>query len=216
VATERGIPGVATATICAFGCNALYYVAAFALTLSGLIALPGAADDCAYVETGLKLVTAICFFVWVSSAFRRAAALGARPRRFTAASVNVGFFVPILGFVRPYQGLRALDVAIDPAPLPEPPPRPAAHDETRGYREAAIAARPPSIDSRPAPLLAWWLSWLAAPFVGLLAIAAGDSTAAALAISVASLSTWLLCCALAALVVVRIELRLRERARKLA
>lgn len=63
-------------------------------------------------------------------------------------------------FLRPYQSLRALDQAVDPAAVPEPPPTPETAAHAGGYREPAAAVRANREIGR-APLLVWWLMWLA-------------------------------------------------------
>jgi hypothetical protein len=164
------------------------------------------------VATWVLLIAGAAFFcTWISSAFGAAKALGAKTGRYDAHYTNVGFFIPLLNLVQPYRGLRALDGAIDPTLLPEPPPRPAGTDGTHGYRDAASAQRP-SADIRPAPLVAWWGLWLGRVVPGVLAIAAYGSWVGTAAFAILGALTDVACLWMAILVVRRIDARLRERA----
>jgi hypothetical protein len=163
----------------------------------------------------LRLVTAIFFFVWISRVFQAARDLDARPG-YTASWVIVGFFIPILNLIRPYQGLRALDTAIDPLTLPEPPPRPEVASHAGSYREAALVDRGSAFDVRPPPLLGWWVLWLGSGVVSLLGFAVGPSWVAVWVSHVLNAAGQAICAALAVVVVHRISERLMERARRLA
>jgi hypothetical protein len=161
-----------------------------------------------------EIAGAIAFFLWVSRSFKRARTLGLPPLKYGASAVIASFFLPIVNLFRPYQALRALDVAIEPASLPEPPPQAAAHDTAGGYRDPASAYRPPPRCPPPAPLLAWWLTWLSQSFLALGALAAQeswqDTAEIGLVLSVITAAS----AALGALVVLRIDVRLRERSRR--
>jgi hypothetical protein len=90
-----------------------------------------------------------CFSRWVQACHRAALLVGAAPR-------------PTRGFplMRPYERLRALDESLEPERMAEAPPRPEPSDHAGGYRSAAVA---PAAGGRigQAPLLVWWLLWLA-------------------------------------------------------
>lgn len=163
----------------------------------------------------LRLAGAVLFFMWVSKSFKTAESLGARPVGHTASSVILGFFTPIANLIQPYRGLRALDDAIDPTSLPQPPPRPAATDDIRGYREAAGAPEAPRVAARPPPLLAWWVLWLFGMIASLWGVALFDSQVGVAVVYTLSSLGQAICAGLAILVVRRIDARLRERARRL-
>jgi hypothetical protein len=167
----------------------------------------------------LKVVTIVGFLAWVVSVFERAGRIEVRPRN-GATRTLVGFFVPVLCFYWPYQGLRDLNDALDPDVVPEPPLRPATDAATLGYREAAIEARPPRLPAPRAPVGWWWTAWMggmtirfvvtftatwvapnwwSSPFVAAFFIFDLLDVAAAV---------------LALLVVLRIETRLQERTRR--
>jgi hypothetical protein len=160
----------------------------------------------------------LSFFVWVSIVFDAARALDAHPPRFNAASVTLGFLVPFLNLVRPYQALRALDEAIEPKALAEPGPRPESTEHAGGYRQAAVASAGP-VDTRRPPLVAWWSLWVGGSVLSLLRFGATAGwtgigrppTPDALIAGCYALSAML-----AIIVVHRFGSRLEERARRLA
>jgi hypothetical protein len=168
------------------------------------------------LSAALFLATVFTFLVWVASAFRRAQSLGAKPGR-TAPTVIVGFFTPVLCFFWPYIGMRALDDAIDPELLPEPPPRPADDALAGGYRQAAAEKRPARIDAPRAPVAWWWALWVG-PMV-LTLVWAWTWPHAWWPDHIEPMVSGLLTdvdAALAVLMILRIEARLAERARRLA
>jgi hypothetical protein len=211
--------------------NALFYAIALLVNLADLARVSGnggvpsvsAAREMNEMHEGIQrtsvvliIVGGVSFFLWVSRAFRAARELNARPIRFKAVTVNLGFFIPILNFVRPYQGLRALDDAINPAKLREPPPHPETGAHAGGYREAALADRGAPFDMRRPPLLLWWAFWLVSNFLGLLSVAASRSWEMSLTFDAIDAAAQAVCATLAILVVRRITQRLMERARRLA
>jgi hypothetical protein len=164
----------------------------------------------------LLLVGGLLFFLWVASAFDAAVLLGARPVRFKASSVIVGFMVPFLNLFRPFQGLRALDDAIEPAVLPEPRPVPETGEHGGGYREAALAGAAAAADTRRPPLLAWWALWIGGSVLSLARLGESDDWMSARTLDAIVAASEALCAALAIVVVHRIGSRLQERARRLA
>jgi hypothetical protein len=171
-----------------------------------------------WVSGLLALATIVSFLVWVWSAFGRATRLGVRPER-SAVSVILGFFVPILCFFWPYLGLRQFDEAIEPELMPEPPPRPAAIEAApHGYREAAKEKRAERIHAPRPPLGWWWGIWVFHLFAGLFwswMMAPHDwPTDRLFPIGLELVSD--VDAILAIVVILRIEARLRERARRLA
>jgi hypothetical protein len=162
------------------------------------------------VTAVLALVTIASFLTWVWSAFERASRLGARPPR-SAVSVMLSFFVPILNFFWPYLGLRQFDDAIEPERLPEPPPRPASDAGPHGYREAAREKGRERIRAPRPPLAWWWGIWV---FLLLGWIYWGFDESPPTVIGLELLTD--VDAILAAVVILRIEARLMERARRLA
>ena len=167
----------------------------------------------------LKIATVVAFLAWVVSIFERAGRIDVRPRN-GATRTLVGFFVPVLCFYWPYQGLRDLNDALDPDLVPEPPLRPATDAATLGYREAAIEARPARIPAPRAPVGWWWTAWM-----GGVVVRSVVSFAAVFAPpswwDSSLLLSWLFfdgvevaAAVLAVLVVLRIETRLSERTRR--
>jgi hypothetical protein len=86
---------------------------------------------------------------WFQSSWRAALATGGHP----------GVARRGLPFMRPYERLRALDQALDPDRVVEPPPQPQTAEHAGDYRTPAVAPRPRG-QVGPAPLLAWWVLWL--------------------------------------------------------
>jgi len=207
---------------------ALLHVVILAVASARLVEVPGGSPMAAAramsatmaslstVASVLVMVTGIGFFVWISRAFRAATDLDARPAGYTASSVIVGFLIPILNLFRPYQGLRALDTAIDPLLLPEPPPLPEVASHAGGYREAALAGRVAAFDARPPPLLGWWVLWLGHSAIGFLTFAVSKSWTAVWTIEILSAAVQVVSAVLAIVVVHRFDQRLMERARRLA
>jgi hypothetical protein len=116
-------------------------------------------------------------------------------------------------FMRPYQMLRALDAAVDPDLVPEPPPEPETAEHAGGYREPAVRTRAKGEVGR-APLLAWWLSWLAS--LGILVyrwLAVVSWTSAKVLDALADVANISVAC-LGCVIIVRIGGRLAERTRR--
>jgi hypothetical protein len=170
-----------------------------------------------WVSGLLSLATVAAFVLWVWSAFGRASRLGVRPPR-SALSVILGFFVPILCFFWPYVGLSQFDEAIEPELLPEPPPRPASDSAPHRYREAAKEKGPERIHAPKAPLGWWWGIWvfhlLAVLFWSRATVPHEWPTERVFPIGLELLRD--VDAILAIIVVLRIEARLTERARRLA
>lgn len=116
-------------------------------------------------------------------------------------------------FLRPYDMLRALDEAVDPDRVPEPPPEPETSEHAGGYREPAARVRAKGEIGR-APLLAWWLSWLVS--LGLLVyrwFSVPTWISAKTLDAVADVANMAVAC-LGCVIVVRIGGRLAERTRR--
>jgi hypothetical protein len=231
VAAARRVRPSANAAMASLAANVLFYVASMGFACFDLASIASAGDwpsataaqamsDRIRLESGLSvsllLVTGLCFLQWVSRAFQAALRLRAVPKHFTARSVIWGFMIPILNWFRPYQGLSALDAAIDPLLLPDPPPQPETTAHAGGYRQAALAGGAPPRDVRRPPLLGWWALWLAGMVLGLArGTAAHDWTTLRVLDLVDSL-VQAACAALAIVVVHRFGLLFAERARRLA
>jgi hypothetical protein len=116
-------------------------------------------------------------------------------------------------FMRPYEMLRALDAAVDPEHVPEPPPEPETAEHAGGYREPAVRTTAKGEIGR-APLLAWWLSWLAS--LGILVyrwLAVVSWTNAKILDALADVANVSVAC-LGCVIIVRMGGRLAERTRR--
>lgn len=91
----------------------------------------------------LFLVTAYLFLAWFRRAYDNLVAFGGRELRFAPLWATVGWFVPVLGLVRPKQVMDDLWRASDPA-LP--------------LRDEAVPGAPRWWERPVPPLLAWWWS----------------------------------------------------------
>jgi hypothetical protein len=134
----------------------------------------------------------------------------ARAAMSSGASLRQSRSIP---FMRPYEMLRALDAAVDPAHVPEPPPEPETAEHAGGYREPAARTRAKGEIGR-APLLAWWLSWLAS--LGILVyrwLSVVSWTSAKILDALADVANIGVAC-LGCVIVVRIGGRLAERTRR--
>jgi hypothetical protein len=93
------------------------------------------------------VVAAVFYCRWLHSAYGDAVLLGRPPPRFTPQQAVASFFVPFVGFYRPYQVIVGLHEASDP-------------------REPGDARAPssgaPSWE-KPFPVRSWWALWLLAP-----------------------------------------------------
>jgi hypothetical protein len=116
-------------------------------------------------------------------------------------------------FMLPYEMLRALDEAVDPDRVPEPPPEPETAEHAGGYREPAAKTRAKGEIGR-APPLVWWLSWLAS--LGILVyrwLSVVTWTSAKILDSLADVANIAGAC-LGCVIIVRIGGRLAERTRR--
>jgi hypothetical protein len=226
----RGVPITAWAAVIPLACVSLRRLVGVVLQTQALLQGPSAElspvqivesvrtdpplDVLTFVSFALSLATVVTFLVWVASAFRRAESVGAKPRR-TAPTVIIGFFTPVLCFFWPYIGMRALDEAIEPELVPEPPPRPSDDAPAGGYRQAAVEKRPARTHAPRAPFGLWWALWvgpMVVDFVWMLTRPHAWWTDH-LVPMVSGLVTDL-DAVLAVLVILRIEARLAERARR--
>jgi hypothetical protein len=181
-----------------------------AISMSAFGEIPMILD---WIDTIARVLCCVLFLRWVSAAFRAALERGARPVRYAAIHATLGFFIPLLNFVRPYQALRALNAAVDPAGLPDPPPRPDAGEHALGYREPAAAPSGAAGVPQP-PLVAWWAFWLVMGTPAWLKLAAMDSWAITRLLDALAYEMTALDALLAILVVRRITGRLLAYASK--
>lgn len=158
----------------------------------------------------IALATVVSFLQWLHAAYRAAEALGVPGLRFTASGAVWSFFIPIVGFYRPYQLVLALNDQLAPDTLALPPPQADPAGE-HGYREPAAMWQPPV--TPPPPVLFWWLAWVT-PFpisLLLLVFRVGPSLPSALLFAALNLmSAWLVM-----LVVRRTTDRIFDRMRRL-
>jgi hypothetical protein len=149
--------------------------------------------------------TGVAFLIWLGSTLKLAAKWSETGIRWTATSPIVGFLVPFLNFVRPYQIVRDLHDQLAPDGVPEPAPRPRT-DGAGGYRASALEKAPPPRALAPASIGAWWAFFLLSHFVGRTGV--GEAPA------VAAVATSMIAATLAILVVRTVHGRLEERYRR--
>jgi hypothetical protein len=112
----------------------------------------------AAIELALFLATAAAFSAWLSTARANCRAFGARRLVYGQAWATLGFWVPLLNLIRPYQVIREVWQASDPS-------------ETSPLHWKELA---------PSPLLPWWWGSFVACmllqiFAGLSALGTPDS-----------------------------------------
>jgi hypothetical protein len=103
----------------------------------------------------LLLATGVCFLRWVHKVTALTRALGGETLRWTPRQAVLGFIIPFLNFVRPYQVMRDLHAHLAPDAVPAPPMQVRA-DETTGYRQVELKAPPPPKRLPHAFVGAWW------------------------------------------------------------
>ena len=228
--TAQRVRPSANATMTGLAANVLFYVASLGFACFDLVSIPSVGGPSATAAAAMShripaedalsvvlyVVTGLCFFQWASRAFQAARRLGAAPKRFTARSVIWGFIIPILNLFRPYQGLRALDAAVDPLLVPEPPPQPETTAHAGGYRQAALAGGGSHREVRRPPLLGWWALWVGGSAIGWFRGAAAHDGTALRVFDLFQSSIQAASAALAIVVVHRFGLLFVERARRLA
>lgn len=102
------------------------------------------------------LATAVFFILWLDRARRNLPALGARDLKYGPGWVLFGFVVPLVNLVRPYQVVKEVWKASDPA----------AEDGTAATRERLPGS---------AAIGGWWVFWLLADGAARLANRYGSS-----------------------------------------
>jgi hypothetical protein len=104
---------------------------------------------CQLLGYGAWVAAAILYCRWLYRAYDDVAVLDGPPLRFTSRAAVVSFFLPFVGFYRPYQVLVDLHEASDPTSVAAP----AAGGAGASGWEKAFPAR------------SWWAAWLLAPVV---------------------------------------------------
>lgn len=158
-------------------------------------------------------IGALGFLPWLKGSYARARAVTESPALEThwQRGTIVGFFIPFLNLVRPYQVVKTLDDALDPDLVPELPPQ---RVERAGlYRDAAAAFETRATRTvKRAPVVLWWSLWIGrmvAPMLVRVSGLAENNSAIALQ------NGTVFAAALAAFVVIwRISERLREVERR--
>jgi hypothetical protein len=128
------------------------------------------ADVGLFSSLGVTAIAALLFLSWLSRTMRVADRLSATSVRWTPAEAVKGFFLPVVGIVRPYLVLRDLYDQLEPDAVPEPAPRPRL-DGTGGYRDVPLQAAPRPRALPRASIGAWWALFLA----GMVATGLGGS-----------------------------------------
>ena len=103
----------------------------------------------------LLVVGGVLFLRWLHLAMRLTQALGDRSLTWSPKDAVMGFIIPFVSFVRPYQVMRDLHDALAPNLAPEPDVQVRAV-ETMGYRQVEMQAPPPARALPHASIGAWW------------------------------------------------------------
>jgi hypothetical protein len=168
-------------------------------------------------QTGLHVLTAVLFLMWLAKSINVARELGiSPPLAWTASDACWGFFIPFINFVRPYQVIRDLHDRLAPDGVPEPAPKPRA-DGVGGYRRVELIKAPPPAPLPHASIGAWWALYLFGGSLPRLAalLLGGPRAAQSRLFVVAPFGMEVLSAVLAVLVVRAIDGRLAERHRRL-
>ncbi len=149
---------------------------------------------------------------WLKATYARARAVTESPaleEEWRRGPV-VGFFIPFVNLVRPYNVVKVLDEALDPDLVPEPAPK---RVETGAlYRDAAAELTSPVLKAvKHAPVGLWWALWIGRVVVQIAVSVSGHPTNMKIALQ----NGVVFGAALAAFVVIwRISERLREVERR--
>jgi hypothetical protein len=169
-------------------------------------------------ELVMLLVTGVLFLRWLAQAVKVARDLQVSPPlAWTPSQAVWGFFIPFVNMVRPYQVLRDLHDALDPAGVPEPAPRPRL-DGAAGYRKVELEKAPPPAKLPHASIGAWWALYILGGIVGRSAASNGPGALEVMSsrtMSIVSDAIEIGSASLAILVVLAISARLAERQRRL-
>ncbi len=104
---------------------------------------------CQLFGYGAWVAAAVLYCRWLHAAYDDVAVLDGPPLRFTSRAAVVSFFLPFVGFYRPYQVLVDLHEASDPRSLAAPGRGGAG---ASGWEKAF-------------PARSWWAAWLLAPVI---------------------------------------------------
>jgi hypothetical protein len=162
----------------------------------------------------VSVTTVVLFLRWLYRAVANVPLLDATTSVQPSEAV-VAYFVPILNFFRPYQEMKAIYLASDPAPLGDVPAfRDRADPDYRGGAREAVA---PARWAFPAPILAWWLLYTLRGVMNLAAFPAAAVLGRPGAVGGRLLgAAWEIAAAAACVLVIRsVDARQRERCRRL-
>lgn len=209
-----GLWGTRTPALVALGFNALLCGTFAMLTAAGLAdrETDKTLREVGGVLSGCGMVFgALTFLPWLKVTYARARAIAPGLEKEWRRGPVMGFFIPLLHFVRPYQSVAALNAALDPELVPSPPPE--RVNAVALYRDSAVAfTSPASTLAKAAPVRLWWALWLGRIAAYYAARLSGSGN-----LMFALVHTLESAAALAAMVVVwRISERLREVERRRA
>ncbi|NOU28971.1 MAG: DUF4328 domain-containing protein [Polyangiaceae bacterium] len=161
------------------------------------------------IQLVLFLVGAVTFVPWLRGAISCGVALADSEelRRHRDRGVFWSFAVPFMNLVWPYRMLRALDVAIDPAALPE-----ASDSANEAPSTALDRASERRIYAKHPPVRPWWGCWLFARLLAFTSTGRRVDPGVELVIAAA----WALSALAAAQIVSRLTARIVEVARRRA
>jgi hypothetical protein len=105
-----------------------------------------------FVQTGLHIVAAILFLIWIYRAHKNLKSLNVTDLRYTPGWAIGWFFVPIMSFFRPYQVVSEINKASDP--------NMGASIDSTSWKNVATS-----------PIVGlWWAFFLISNFIGQIAL----------------------------------------------
>jgi hypothetical protein len=163
----------------------------------------------ALASTLVSVASIVLFAMWLHRAVANTSLLGS-PVAWRPAQAVTSFFIPFVGFYRPYRIVTDVYRASDPVRAPDTPSfvsKVGVH-----YRESAVERVVAPRWRYAAPIGAWWSVYMLKGFVGgAVSRIFGDGLTA----TVATLMTDMTACALCLLVMRSINARQRELCRRL-
>jgi hypothetical protein len=121
------------------------------------------------VHLAAVIPIAIVYLRWLVGAVESASAIGAKQSEIpNARRAVVAYFLPFIGFVRPYKHMTQLLTASDPSGLEALPEIEAR--ATADYRQHPFVERHRSYRSPWLSAPMWWATWMAGAAAGVLAL----------------------------------------------
>jgi hypothetical protein len=156
----------------------------------------------------VHVAAAVLYLRWIHRAVTNAQHLGT-PLGWTPRQAVTAYLIPFVNFIRPYQVMKALYAASDPAALPDALTY--RHRENADYRQGARELLEPTRWAFAAPIGAWWTLYMLDGLLGsFFMVVAGPIPGAVL-----SALSFLAAAMLALLVIRSVDARQRELLRRL-